>query len=180
MSRNENPFALDVVSIRLVKDAEVLSDKPIKGVEDLVALLGEHMCVLDREVVCVVNLKSNGIPINCHFASMGAINYAMAHPRELLKSSILSNASHMIMLHNPVLGSLMPSEDDVMLTDRMVNLCSHMGIPLLDHVIVGGNNQEYFSFQKQNILPIPKISYEKDYQKINISIPVAAEKGRSR
>ena len=102
MRRNEEPFALDVVSIRLVKDAEVLSDKPIKGVEDLVALLGEHMCELDREVVCVVNLKNNGVPINCHFASMGAINYAMAHPRELLKSSILSNASHMIMLHNHV------------------------------------------------------------------------------
>ena len=82
--------------------------------------------------------------------------------------------------HFHVSGSLMPSEDDVMLTDRMVNLCSHIGIPLLDHVIVGGNNQEYFSFRKQNILPVPKLQYENDYQKINFSMSVAAERGQSR
>ena len=110
MGRNKKTFALDVVSIRLVKDAEILSDKPIHDVEDLVALLGEHMCELDREVICVVNLKSDGTPINCHYASVGAINYAIAHPRELFKSSILSNAANMILLHNHVSGSLQPSK----------------------------------------------------------------------
>ena len=99
MGKSKKTFALDVVSIRLVKDAEILSAKPIHDVEDLVALLGEHMCELDREVVCVVNLKSDGTPINCHYASMGAINYATAHPRELFKSSILSNAANMILIH---------------------------------------------------------------------------------
>ena len=180
MIRNENPFALDVVSIRLVKDAEVLSDKPIHSVEDVVALLGERMCELDREVICVVNLKSDGTPINCHFASVGAINYALAHPRELFKASILSNASQMLLLHNHVSGSLMPSKDDVMVTDRMVNLCGHMGIPLVDHIIVGGNNQEYFSFLKQKMLPVEKLQYEDQYENIDFSVPVAAEKGRSR
>ena len=43
MGRNKKTFALDVVSIRLVKDAEVMSNKPLQDVEDLVALLGEHM-----------------------------------------------------------------------------------------------------------------------------------------
>ena len=180
MSRNEKPFALDVVSIRLVKDAELLSDKPIHSVEDAVALLGERMCELDREVICVVNLKSDGTPINCHFASMGAINHAIAHPRELFKASILSNASQMLLIHNHVSGSLMPSKDDVMITDRMVNLCDQIGIPLADHIIVGGNNQEYFSFRKQNILPVSKIVYEEHYENITLSMPVAAERGKAR
>lgn len=180
MGRNKKTFALDVVSIRLVKDAEVMSNKPLQDVEDLVALLGEHMCELDREAICVVNLKNDGTPINCHFASMGAINYAIAHPRELFKSSILSNAAQMIMIHNHVSGSLQPSKDDVRITDRMINLCEHMGIPLLDHVIVGGNNQEYFSFRGQNILPVPKVQYEENYENVHFSMPVAAERGRSR
>lgn len=180
MSKSENPFALDVVSIRLVKDAEVLSDTPIHNAEDVVALLGERMCELDREVICVVNMKNDGIPINCHFASMGAINYAIAHPRELFKASILSNASQMLLIHNHVSGSLRPSKDDVMLTDRMVNLCERMGIPLVDHIIVGGNNREYFSFLNQNVLPVAKIQYEEQYEKINFSLPVAAERGNSR
>ena len=180
MNRNDEPFALDVVSIRLVRDAKLLSDKPLRTAEDVVALLGEHMCELDREVICVVNLKSDGTPINCHFASMGAIKHAIAHPRELFKSSILSNAAQMLLLHNHVSGSLLPSKDDVMITDRMVNLCEHMGIPLVDHIIVGGNNQEYFSFQKQKVLPVAKIKYEDHYENIKFSLPVAAERGRAR
>jgi DNA repair protein RadC len=180
MSRSKKTFALDVVAIRLVKDAEILSDKPIQDVEDLVALLGGHMCELDREVVCVVNLKSDGTPINCHYASMGAINYATAHPRELFKSSILSNAANMILIHNHVSGSLQPSKDDIRITDRMVNLCEHLGIPLLDHIIVGGSNREYFSFRAQKILPAPSIQYEENYENIHFPVPVAAERGRSR
>ena len=180
MNRNDEPFALDVVSIRLVRDAKLLSDKPFHTVEDVVTLLGEHMSELDREVICVVNIKSDGTPINCHFASMGAINHAIAHPRELFKSSILSNAAQMLLLHNHVSGSLLPSKDDVMITDRMVNLCEHMGIPLVDHIIVGGNNQEYFSFQKQKVLPVAKIKYEDHYENIKFSLPVAAERGRAR
>lgn len=180
MNRNDEPFTLDVVSIRLVTDAKLLSDKPFHTVEDVVTLLGEHMSELDREVICVVNIKSDGTPINCHFASMGAINHAIAHPRELFKSSILSNAAQMLLLHNHVSGSLLPSKDDVMITDRMVNLCEHMGIPLVDHIIVGGNNQEYFSFQKQKVLPVAKIKYEDHYENIKFSLPVAAERGRAR
>lgn len=180
MNREENPFALDVVSIRLVKDAEILSDRPFRSVEDVVALLGEKMCELDREVICVVNMKSDGTPINCHFASIGAINYAIAHPRELFKASLLSNASQMLLIHNHVSASLQPSKDDIMITDRMVNLCDHMGIPLVDHVIVGGNHQEYFSFLKQKIMPVAKQQYEEHYENIKFSAPIAAERGHSR
>lgn len=180
MNKEDNPFALDVVSIRLVKDAEILSDKPFRSPEDVIALLGEKMCGLDREVICVVNMKNDGTPINCHFASVGAINYAIGHPRELFKASILFNASRMLLIHNHVSGSLHPSKDDVMITDRMVNLGEHMGIPLVDHIIVGGENQEYFSFLKQKVLPVAKPQYEEQYENIKFTTPIAAERGHSR
>lgn len=180
MNKEVNPFTLDVVSVRLVKDAEILSEKPFRSVEDVVALLGEKMCELDREVICVVNMKNNGIPINCHFASMGSINYAIAHPRELFKASILSNASQLLLIHNHVSGSLQPSIDDVRITDRMVNLCEHMGIPLVDHIIVGGDHKEYFSFLEQNVLPVARLQYEEHYENIHFPVPIAAKGGRSR
>lgn len=93
-------FQLDVVSVRLVRNAPIFSDKKITTPEDAVSLLGELLCEMDREVLCVINLKSDGTPINCNFASMGAINQAIAEPRELFKSAILSNAATMILLHN--------------------------------------------------------------------------------
>lgn len=179
-SESDEVFSLDVVSVRLVKDSPIFSERPINNPGDLVELLGEYMCELDREVICVVNLRNDGIPINCHFASVGAVNHAIAHPRELFKASILSNASHMMLIHNHPSGKLQPSEDDTRLTDRMVNLCQHMGIPLLDHVIVGGSNHEYFSFCQKKILPTAHITYESNYEMINFPIPMAAERGRSR
>jgi len=96
----KNPFKLDVVSIRLNNDAPLMSGHPVKSPEDAVKLIGQELCEMDREVVCIINLKSDGTPINCTFASMGALDRSVAHPRELLKATILSNASTMIMIHN--------------------------------------------------------------------------------
>ena len=175
-----NPFSLEVVSVRLVKDAPLLSGQSIRTPEDVVALLGNHMCALDREVICVINLRNDGVPINCHFASMGAINQAIAHPRELFKASILSNAAHMMLIHNHPSGSLKPSREDTRITDRMINLCEHIGIPLLDHVIVGGENREYFSFKEKQLLPIPKTRYEDQYELLEFPKSYVAEKARAR
>lgn len=79
-------------------------------------LLGEHMCQLDREVLCIINLKASGIPINCNFISVGAVDQTLAHPREIFKSCILSNAASVLLLHNHPSGKLTPSKEDSMLT----------------------------------------------------------------
>lgn len=82
----KNDFKLDVVSIRLVKEAPIYSEQSFNKPEEVAAVMGECMCQFDREVVCVVNLSSDLKPINVHFASVGSLNEAMAHPRELFKS----------------------------------------------------------------------------------------------
>ena len=173
----KNPFKLDVVSIRLNKDAPLMSGHPVKSPEDAVKLIGQELCEMDREVVCIINLKSDGTPINCTFASMGALDRSVAHPRELLKATILSNASTMIMLHNHPSGNLDPSMEDSILTDRMIKLCDLVGVPLVDHIIVGGDNSDYFSFKEKDRLPASNLRYslKTDYKDIEFSVPMAAE-----
>ncbi len=173
----KNPFKLDKVSIRLNKDAPLMSGHPIKSPENAVALIGQELCEMDREVVCIINLKSDGTPINCTFASMGALDRSIAHPRELLKATILSNASTMIMIHSHPSGNLEPSMDDTVLTDRMIKLCDLVGVPLVDHVIVGGDNSYYFSFKEKDKLPASNLRYslESDYRNIEFSVSMAAE-----
>lgn len=82
----KNDFKLDVVSIRLVKEAPIYSEQSFNKPEEVAAVMGECMCQFDREVVCVVNLSSDLKPINVHFASVGSLNEAMAHPRELFNN----------------------------------------------------------------------------------------------
>lgn len=161
-----NQFKLDTVSIRLVKDSPVYADFQIKSPFDAVHLVGETICGMDREVVCVINLKADGTPINCNFASIGAVNYAMVNPRELLKTGILSNAADMMLVHNHPSGRLFPSVNDTSLTDKVLRLSDLVGIPLLDHIIVGTDNREYFSFREKGIIRNPRERYAEDYKKI--------------
>ena len=60
----KNDFKLDVVSIRLVKEAPIYSEQSFNKPEEVAAVMGDCMCQFDREVVCVVNLSSDLKPIN--------------------------------------------------------------------------------------------------------------------
>ena len=116
----KNDFKLDVVSVRLVKDAPIYSEHTFNNPADIAAVMGDCMCQFDREVVCVVNLRSDLKPINVHFASVGSLNEAMAHPRELFKSSILSNAASMMLIHCHPSGNVFPSKAAYFQVDGLV------------------------------------------------------------
>ena len=175
MDKYDSDFKIDRVSVRLANDAPLMSNRRILTPLDAVEVIGKDLCEIDREVMCVVNLKSNGHPINCHIASVGALNETIAHPRELLKSAILSNAAQILLIHNHPSSRLNPSEQDVQLTDRMAQVCKLIGISFADHVIVGGENKEYFSFREKGILPFPSIKYESDYEHLELPEAKVAE-----
>jgi DNA repair protein RadC len=168
--------SLEVVSVRLVKDAPILSEHKIRSPEDAVAVVGEMLSEMDREVVCVINLKTDGTPINCHFASVGGLNANIICPRELFKSSILSNAASMILVHNHPSGNLWPSKDDIAMTEKMIRLTHLMGIPLLDHVIVGRDQKEYFSFKEKGMADYIQEPCCTDYHELQFDQPKAKHK----
>lgn len=184
LEEKEQPFKLERVSIRLVKDAPLYSDKPMNYPAQVVEALGKELCEMDREVMCVINMKTNSVPINVSIVSIGTLNASLVEPRELFKSSILSNASSLVLLHNHPSSDLLPSESDLHLTARLKMAGEIIGIDVLDHIIVGGDNSKYFSFAENNIMPT--ISYHKEAEKHDKQVgnitqmPMAAEQGRSR
>lgn len=172
---DDEAFKLDTVSVRLVKTREpVTSEEPLSSPDAVVRALAKEMSDYDRKVIGVINFNAKMQPINVNFVSAGTLNYSVAHPREILKSAILSNASSMMMIHNHPSQDTTPSEADVMITDRMSQLCELAGIPLVDHIIVGGNGKEYFSFTEKKAMPVADAHYEKNY--MNIHFPQVAER----
>lgn len=142
---------LNKVSIRLVKDAPILSEHPIKTPEEAVALLGDEMSQLAQEHVCVINLKSDCTPINCSIVSIGTVNRSLAQPAEVFKTTLLSNASTIILLHNHPSGDITPSIADDIITKKIMMSATLLGLECVDHVIVGaGNNKSYYSYNKNN------------------------------
>lgn len=173
MAKKENE--LKNVAVRLVEQPSFLSDEKVDSPQAAVRVLGKELKDYDREVLCVVNMNTKNRPINASIVSMGILDGALAHPREIMKTAILSNAAQIILLHNHISGEVTPSRQDIALTDRMQKVCDMMGIPLADHVIVGEN--QYFSFREKSILPMEAVRYSDNLDEIKIGkVKVAEEK----
>lgn len=173
MAKKENE--LKNVAVRLVEQPSFLSDEKVDSPQAAVRVLGKELKDYDREVLCVVNMNTKNRPINASIVSMGILDGALAHPREIMKTAILSNAAQILLLHNHISGEVTPSRQDIALTDRMQKVCDMMGIPLADHVIVGEN--QYFSFREKSILPMEAVRYSDNLDEIKIGkVKVAEEK----
>jgi len=106
----------------------------------------------DRESMMVLMLNTKNQVIGIHQASVGSINSSVVHPREILKSAILNNASSILLFHSHPSGNLQESREDVEATQRMVECCKLMGIHLIDHIILGFNNPNYNSLKQKGFI----------------------------
>lgn len=177
MNSTQKEFELKTVSVRLVEDAPIFSAQPLNSPEAVYNCIGDYLSTFDREVVAVVYCKTDGSAIACSIVSMGSLAEAMMHPREMFKAAFLSNAYSMVLVHNHPSGNLYPSKTDTLITDRMIQACNLMGVPLVDHIIVGGKNKEYFSFKEKHLMDnVVKLSLETDYMKLDFPNTKVAEK----
>ena len=160
-----NPFKLEKVAVRLVEEPPLLMEEPLDEPEKVVAALAKEIKQYDREVIAILNMCTDSKPINMTIASIGQVESAIACPRDLLKASILSNASGIIMLHNHPSGNLNPSYLDIKLTDKMKVVCDLVGITLLDHIIVG-RDEEFFSFKINEKMPYTSFQLAKNREEI--------------
>ena len=102
-----------------------------------------------------------------NIVSVGALNASMVHPREMLKSIVLSNAAAVMMVHNHPSGQVQPSAEDISVTAKMSQLMKLMEVTLLDHIILGPGEQ-YYSF------------HESDVRTLNGELPIKKDRGRER
>ena len=143
-------YEFERVSIRLAKERPLLSTENISSPIDAINVLGSHLSDYDREVLCIINLDSKNRPINCSFCSIGGIDYTVSEPREIFKSAILSNAAKVMLMHNHPSGIPTPSKEDIKITDRLTRCGDLLGIPVMDHIIVGDHDMFYsLAAQKQ-------------------------------
>ena len=82
--------------------------------------------------------------------SKGTINMSVVSPRELFLEALQKQAVYIILLHNHPSGDPSPSREDVLITKRVREGGSLLGIELLDHIIIGDNC--YVSFTEENLL----------------------------
>ena len=149
MGRRPNDEKIEVVNIRMVKEPSLYSTEKIKSPEDVLRIIAKELATYDREVFAVLNLKSNGQPINLNICSMGTLDSSMVSPREVFKSCILSNSAAFIAIHNHPSGNISPSQEDRDVTSRLLGCSEILGIKMLDHIVVAGESGSMYSFKNE-------------------------------
>lgn len=138
---------LPIVRVRLEQD-RVIGKESVNTQDKAVEYIIREFADLDREVFMILNLDTALRPINLNVVSMGTLSETMVHPREVFKASILSNASSVICIHNHPGGDVTPSDPDIAVTNRLTECGKILGIEVADHLIIGGRDGTYFSFQE--------------------------------
>jgi DNA repair protein RadC len=123
--------------------------RPIRGPEDVL----EHVRDLvraRREHFVVLLLNARHEMHRREVISIGSLNASIVHPREVYLPAILHSAASVVLVHNHPSGDPEPSEEDLSITRRLVEVGDLVGIGVLDHVIVGSRG--LVSFRARQLL----------------------------
>jgi DNA repair protein RadC len=82
--------------------------------------------------------------------SVGTLTASLVHPRDTFKAAVRESAAAVVFVHNHPSGDVRPSQEDILLTRRLVQAGDLLGIRVLDHVIVGDG--VHFSFRDNGML----------------------------
>ena len=138
---------LELVRVQLVPDRVMVREEPIRTSQDAAELAIDMLSQYDREVFAIININAKGQALNMHIVSIGDLCSSVTHPREVFKSSVLSNAGSVIAIHNHPSGDPTPSDVDIETTRRLSEAGNILGIPLLDHIIIGSATKMRYSMR---------------------------------
>ena len=118
--------------------------------DDIARLLMDELKYEKREVVKVIILNIKNVVIKIVDICLGTDNSAILKPRDALAEAIKIGAPKIVIVHNHPSGDPMPSREDILVTQRIREGGSLLGIELLDHIIIGDNC--YVSLAEQKLL----------------------------
>lgn len=118
--------------------------------EEIADYYMEEMRHLEQEEVRVMFFDTKQILIRDVLLSKGTVNASLISPREVLIQALRHGAVTMILVHNHPSGDPTPSKEDAALTKRLSQAGSVVGIPLIDHIIIG--DLQYLSFREKDLL----------------------------
>jgi len=98
-----------------------------------------------KEHFLALHLNAKNRLICLDHISAGSLSASVVHPREVFKSTLLSSAAALILIHNHPSGDPTPSREDIELTRRLNEGAELLGLRLLDHVIIGEGRHYSFA-----------------------------------
>ncbi len=121
----------------------------INAPKDVIPFL-QHYTLMPTEHFITVTLNGAKEILSTRVVSVGTINKALIHPREVFANAVSEYASGIICCHNHPCGQCYPSNADIDSTKVLQKAAKILGIVFMDHIII--TKEDYFSFLEHGML----------------------------
>ena len=142
---------INIVQVKLVREKSMLyKNRQVKSPQSAYEIIQEFLGDVDREHFVVLCLDTKNQPTCIQTVHIGSLNSSIVHPREVLKSALLSNSASIIVAHNHPSNICEPSHEDIEVTKRLCEAGRILGIDVLDHLIISTDN--FCSLKEKGII----------------------------
>lgn len=124
-------------------------DEPLNSPQEVARYLLPRLSFLSQEHFLTLHLNTKNRLLGMETITIGTLDSSLVHPREVFKGAIRQSSAALILAHNHPSGDPQPSKEDLHLTRRLKESGELLGIPILDHVIIG--NQNYYSMKEEGL-----------------------------
>jgi len=147
--------AMQILTIREMLNRIKLAKREkwkISSSKDAFEFMHEKLKNEKQEHFFVLMLDNQNNIIEEKEVSKGLLDTAIIDPREVFKFAIKNSAAKIILIHNHPSGDTHPSQEDLLISERIIESGELLGIKVLDHIIVGNGDywsrKDDISFQK--------------------------------
>ena len=122
---------------RRAASSEQSDDHPIRGPADVFRRMGPRLRDVPQEEFHALFLNTRNRVVREVLVTRGILDASLIHPREVFRLAVSEGAASVILVHNHPSGDPAPSGEDRAVTRQLAAAGRALGIPVLDHVVVG-------------------------------------------
>lgn len=144
MSNDEETHDVPHVEIRRTDVRQIASvDVRVDGMSAAAKFLHGILDGKEQESFVILILDVTGKVTAWREVARGRQDRVEVPTRELFRTALMCDAASLILSHNHPTGDPTPSEADLMLTMRLRAAGDAIGVPIVDHIIIGANDRHY-------------------------------------
>ena len=138
-----DPMQIRTLTSRLVHSelgetvAKYDARKPLRDPETVAALFRRMIGEESQEVFAALLVDATNRPLAVVEVSRGTLTSSLVHPREVFGPALRMGTASLFVAHNHPSGDPTPSAEDFAVTRRLADAGELLGVPLLDHLVIG-------------------------------------------
>jgi len=130
-------IGLRIAELKSEYESSTRITSPATAIQFCLHKFGRMARESQQEEFWMVSLNTKNVPIDCHQITVGTLRNSLVHPREVFRPAIRDAANCILVVHNHPSGDPTPSDQDISVTERLEQTAEVVGIPVIDHIVVG-------------------------------------------